>query len=79
MARVIGMDVHRDFAQVVVLDGDQLRHFGRVRLDKDSLTTFADRLMPSAPMNGSSAVGDRPALDPGPRTPARRATPRPEV
>jgi len=45
MARVIGMDVHRDFAQVVVLDGDQLRHFGRVRLDKDSLTTFADRLM----------------------------------
>ena len=41
MARVIGMDVHRDFAQVVVLDGNRMRHFGRVRLDKDCLTTFA--------------------------------------
>jgi len=46
MARVIGMDVHRDFAQVVTLEGERLRHWGRVQLDKDSLTSFAGRSRP---------------------------------
>jgi transposase len=46
MARVIGMDVHRDFAQVVVLDAERLRHLGRVQLDKNSLVSFANRLAP---------------------------------
>jgi transposase len=47
MARVIGMDVHRDFAQVVVLDAERLRHLGRVQLDKNSLVSFANRLAPN--------------------------------
>jgi transposase len=40
------MDVHRDFAQVVALEGERLRHLGRVRLDKDSLISFASSLSP---------------------------------
>ena len=44
MPRVIGMDVHRDFAQVVALENEGLRQLGRVKLDKDSLTSFANHL-----------------------------------
>ena len=46
MPRVIGMDVHRDFAQVVALENERLRQLGRVKLDKESLTSFAGRLAP---------------------------------
>jgi transposase len=46
MGRVIGMDVHRDFAQVVALEGERLRQLGRVQLDKDSLAFFASNLTP---------------------------------
>jgi transposase len=44
MPRVIGMDVHRDFAQVVALESERLRQLGRIKLDKDSLTSFANQL-----------------------------------
>jgi transposase len=44
MGRVIGMDVHRDFAQVVALEGQRLRQLGRVQLYKDSLEFFAGNL-----------------------------------
>jgi hypothetical protein len=44
MGRVVGMDVHRDFAQVVALEGDRLRQLGRVQLDQDSLAFFASNL-----------------------------------
>jgi hypothetical protein len=33
------MDVHRDFAQVVALENERLRQLGRVKLDKESLTS----------------------------------------
>jgi transposase len=46
MGRVIGMDVHRDFAQVVALEGERLRQLGRVQLDRDSLAFFASNLAP---------------------------------
>jgi hypothetical protein len=41
MPRVIGLDIHRDFAQAVALDGDKLIQLGRVQLDRESfgLTT----------------------------------------
>jgi transposase len=45
--RVIGLDIHRDFAQAVALDGEKFTQLGRVQLDRDSLTAFGRRLLPS--------------------------------
>ncbi|BAJ82925.1 putative transposase for insertion sequence element (plasmid) [Acidiphilium multivorum AIU301] len=47
MPRVIGLDIHRDFAQAVALDGGNYTQMGRVQLDRDSLTAFGRRLLPS--------------------------------
>ncbi|PKP67298.1 MAG: IS110 family transposase [Alphaproteobacteria bacterium HGW-Alphaproteobacteria-5] len=38
------MDIHRDFAEVVVLDGAELTHLGRVAMTRDHLRTFAAKL-----------------------------------
>lgn len=44
--RVIGLDVHRSFAQVAVLENGVLRQGGRVDLVRDKLVAFARTLRP---------------------------------
>jgi transposase len=47
MPRVLGLDIHRDFAQAVALEGDRFIQLGRVQLDRESLIAFGRRLLPS--------------------------------
>lgn len=35
--RVIGMDIHRTFAEVVMIDGDKLIRLGRVAMSREHL------------------------------------------
>ena len=42
--RVIGMDIHRTFAEAVMIDGDKLVRLGRVNMSRDHLAAFAARL-----------------------------------
>lgn len=42
--RIIGMDIHREFAEVVTLDGAELTHLGRVKMTRDNLAAFAVKL-----------------------------------
>lgn len=42
--RVIGMDIHRTFAEAVMIDGDKLIRLGRVTMSRDHLSAFAGRL-----------------------------------
>lgn len=42
--RVIGMDVHRRFAEAAMLDGDKLARLGRVNMSRDHLAAFVARL-----------------------------------
>ena len=42
--RIIGMDIHRDFAEVVALDGTELTHLGRVEMTREKLGAFAAEL-----------------------------------
>ncbi|WP_431859219.1 hypothetical protein [Azospirillum sp.] len=44
--RIIALDIHRTFAQVVILEHGQLRQAGRVRLSHDKLLSFAKTLTP---------------------------------
>ena len=44
--RVIGMDVHRSFAEVIFLIDGELVHGGRVGLDRGHLIAFAETLRP---------------------------------
>src|SRR5579875_3187343 len=46
MSRVIGLDIHREFAQAVALEGDKFTQLGRVQLDRESLVAFGRRLRP---------------------------------
>ncbi len=39
--RIIGMDIHRDFAEVMALEGGELTHLGRVDMTRDNLAAFA--------------------------------------
>lgn len=41
------MDVHRDFCEVAVLDGEDLQHVGRVGSSRSALLTFARSLSPA--------------------------------
>jgi transposase len=45
--RVIGLDVHRTFAEVVLLEDGQCRSAGRVELTVDRLESFGQRLLPT--------------------------------
>jgi transposase len=40
MRRVIGMDIHRTFAEVVFWEDGRLRHFGRVDMTRSGLEAF---------------------------------------
>jgi transposase len=42
--RVIGMDIHRTFAEAVMIDGDRLIRLGRVNMSRDHLAAFAAKL-----------------------------------
>jgi len=42
--RIIGMDIHREFAEVVALEGVKLTHLGRVEMTRDQLGAFAETL-----------------------------------
>ncbi|TAK53898.1 MAG: IS110 family transposase [Gammaproteobacteria bacterium] len=45
--RVIGLDVHRTFAEVVLLEDGQCRSAGRVELTAERLEAFGGRLLPT--------------------------------
>ena len=47
MRRVIGMDLHRTFAEVVVWEDGRLRHAGRVDMTRSGLEGFARSLQAS--------------------------------
>ena len=42
--RVIGMDIHRTFAEAVMIDGERLIRLGRINMSRDHLAAFAARL-----------------------------------
>ena len=42
--RIIGMDIHRTFAEAVMIDGDKLVRLGRVNMSREHLAAFAARL-----------------------------------
>jgi hypothetical protein len=44
MMRVIGMDIHRTFAETVMIDGDRLIRLGRIKMSRDHLAAFAAKL-----------------------------------
>jgi transposase len=44
MMRVIGMDIHRTFAEAVMIDGDRLIRLGRINMTRDHLSAFAAKL-----------------------------------
>lgn len=44
MRRVIGMDIHRTFAEVVVWEVGQLRHHGRVDMTRSGVEGFGRSL-----------------------------------
>jgi transposase len=62
MRRVIGMDIHRTFAEVVFWEGGRLRHFGRVDMTRSALEAFGrglektDEVVVEATGNAMSTV-----------------------
>jgi transposase len=44
--RFFGFDVHREFTQIAMLDGDRLTHRGRIPTTPEALRTFAQPLGP---------------------------------
>jgi transposase len=44
MMRVIGMDIHRTFAEAVMIHGDRLMRLGRINMSRDHLAAFAAKL-----------------------------------
>ena len=44
--RIIGLDIHRAFAEAVAWDDGKLRRLGRVDMRRDLLTAFAEQLSP---------------------------------
>jgi transposase len=47
MRRCIGLDVHREFAQVAVWEDGRVRHVGQISTTPEALRVFADSLAPS--------------------------------
>ncbi|CAM4236864.1 hypothetical protein [Roseateles saccharophilus] len=42
--RVIGLDVHRNFAQVAIVENGQARNHGRFAMDRSAVLRFAETL-----------------------------------
>ena len=47
MRRVIGMDLHRTFAEVVICEEGRLRHHGRIDMTRTALEGFGKTLKPT--------------------------------
>lgn len=47
MQRVIGMDIHRTFGEVVIWEDGRLRHAGRVDMTRTALEGFGKTLLPT--------------------------------
>ena len=47
MVRAIGMDVHRDFCEVAIAQGGQVRSAGQIKATPEALELFAASLSPS--------------------------------
>jgi len=47
MRRVIGMDIHRTFAEVVIWEEGRLRHHGRIDMTRTALEGFGETLRPT--------------------------------
>src|SRR3954463_3980289 len=47
MRRVIGIDVHRTFGEVVIWDDGRLRHAGRIDMTRTALEGFGKTLLAS--------------------------------
>ena len=47
MRRVIGMDIHRTFGEVVIWEDGKLKHAGRVDMTRTALEGFGKRLLPT--------------------------------
>lgn len=45
--RIIGMDIHRVFAEAVVLEDGEVRRLGRIGMTRDQLDDFARTLLPT--------------------------------
>lgn len=43
--RVIGLDVHRSFAQVAILDDGVIKDHGRFSMERDAVLTFANKVL----------------------------------
>jgi transposase len=62
MRRVIGMDIHRTFAEIVFWEEGRLRHFGRIDMSRSGLEAFGrglertDEIVVEATGNAMSAV-----------------------
>ncbi|MCK1337834.1 IS110 family transposase, partial [Bradyrhizobium sp. 38] len=47
MRRVIGIDVHRTFGEVVIWEDGRLRHAGRIDMTRTALEEFGKTLLAS--------------------------------
>ena len=47
MRRCIGLDVHREFAQVAIWENGRIRHVGQIQTTPEALRLFADSLAPT--------------------------------
>ena len=56
MRRCIGLDIHREFAEVAVWEGGTVRSAGRIETTPEGLRLFAAR---SRPTGSSSPTGRR--------------------
>jgi hypothetical protein len=45
--RIIGMDIHRVFAEAVVLEDGEIKRLGRIGMTRDHLEDFARTLLPT--------------------------------
>jgi transposase len=43
--RVIGLDVHRNFAQVAILDGGLVKDHGRFVMEREAVLAFANKVL----------------------------------
>ena len=48
MERFVGLDVHRDFCEVAIVESGRVRSAGRVATTPEALTLFAQSLGPHA-------------------------------
>ena len=46
--RVVGLDIHRSFAEAALIEDGRVRHLGRVDLVREKVVAFAKKLGPEA-------------------------------